>query len=559
MTVFAQKHKEVTGKFIDIAGERYYAIHNVEKMAPFFISLISDSDHWLFVSSKGGLTAGRVSPETALFPYTPVDRIHECGLHTGPKTLLRVMSNGKCCHWEPFNKDFNQQFQITQNLYKNTLGDKICFEEINLDLQLLFRYTWQTSEEYGFSRQCEIENLAESSVSIDMLDGVQNILPAGTPRLTQSVSSNLIDAYKWTELHQASGLAMFTVYSGITDKAEPSESLKANTIFALGFESPTVLLSSEQLDNFRQNQPISTEVSKRGIRGAYFINVTFELGAKTSQQWQFIANIEQSQSEVSSLINRLSDVDNITKSIQASISKGSDALANIVARTDGFQLTNEENVGVHHYANTLFNNLRGGVFDDQYNISTQDFIHTLSIFNQGIFARHAKALEQLPANIKFQTFKDVISAQNDPQLQRLASEYLPITFGRRHGDPSRPWNQFEIKLKDDAGQPLLSYQGNWRDIFQNWEALTFSYPEFIENVIAKFVNASTIDGYNPYRITKQGIDWEIEEPDDPWSNIGYWGDHQIIYLLKMLELSQQFHPELLTELLHQPLLALINT
>ena len=469
------------------------------------------------------------------------------------------MSNGKCCHWEPFNKDFNQQFQITQNLYKNTLGDKICFEEINLDLQLLFRYTWQTSEEYGFSRQCEIENLAESSVSIDMLDGVQNILPAGTPRLTQSVSSNLIDAYKWTELHQASGLAMFTVYSGITDKAEPSESLKANTIFALGFESPTVLLSSEQLDNFRQNQPISTEVSKRGIRGAYFINVTFELGAKTSQQWQFIANIEQSQSEVSSLINRLSDVDNITKSIQASISKGSDALANIVARTDGFQLTNEENVGVHHYANTLFNNLRGGVFDDQYNISTQDFIHTLSIFNQGIFARHAKALEQLPANIKFQTFKDVISAQNDPQLQRLASEYLPITFGRRHGDPSRPWNQFEIKLKDDAGQPLLSYQGNWRDIFQNWEALTFSYPEFIENVIAKFVNASTIDGYNPYRITKQGIDWEIEEPDDPWSNIGYWGDHQIIYLLKMLELSQQFHPELLTELLHQPLLALINT
>ena len=71
MTVFAQKHKEVTGKFIDIAGERYYAIHNVEKMAPFFISLISDSDHWLFVSSKGGLTAGRVSPETALFPYTP--------------------------------------------------------------------------------------------------------------------------------------------------------------------------------------------------------------------------------------------------------------------------------------------------------------------------------------------------------------------------------------------------------------------------------------------------------------------------------------------------------
>ncbi|MFB0912461.1 MAG: hypothetical protein QMA97_04690, partial [Glaciecola sp.] len=81
-------------------------------------------------------------------------------------------------------------------------------------------------------------------------------------------------------------------------------------------------------------------------------------------------------------------------------------------------------------------------------------------------------------------------------MSRLIYEYLPITFGRRHGDPSRPWNQFAIELKDDRGQPLLSYQGNWRDIFQNWEALTLSYPSFIESVIAKFVNASTLDGYN---------------------------------------------------------------
>ena len=119
-------------------------------------------------------------------------------------------------------------------------------------------------------------------------------------------------------------------------------------------------------------------------------------------------------------------------------------------------------------------------------------------------------------------FSSTITSLNDPQLERLAAEYLPITFGRRHGDPSRPWNQFEIKLKDEAGHSLLSYEGNWRDIFQNWEALTFSYPEFIECVIAKFVNASTIDGYNPYRITKGGIDWEVEEPDDPWSYIGYY-------------------------------------
>ena len=60
----------VDGSFLDLAGERYYVIRNVERMEPFFISVISAHDHWLFASSKGGLTAGRVAPENALFPYT---------------------------------------------------------------------------------------------------------------------------------------------------------------------------------------------------------------------------------------------------------------------------------------------------------------------------------------------------------------------------------------------------------------------------------------------------------------------------------------------------------
>ncbi|MEM9053661.1 MAG: hypothetical protein AAGC47_16520, partial [Bacteroidota bacterium] len=89
----------------------------------------------------------------------------------------------------------------------------------------------------------------------------------------------------------------------------------------------------------------------------------------------------------------------------------------------------------------------------------------------------------------------------------------------------------------------LDYEGNWRDIFQNWEALVHSYPDFIEGMISKFLNASTFDGYNPYRVTKGGFDWEISEPDDPWSYIGYWGDHQIIYLLKFLEFHRDYNPK----------------
>ena len=61
-------------------------------------------------------------------------------------------------------------------------------------------------------------------------------------------------------------------------------------------------------------------------------------------------------------------------------------------------------------------------------------------------------------------------------------------------------------------------------------------------MIHKFLNATTFDGYNPYRVTKGGFDWEIIEENDPWSYIGYWGDHQIIYLLKFLEFIENHYP-----------------
>jgi len=141
---------------------------------------------------------------------------------------------------------------------------------------------------------------------------------------------------------------------------------------------------------------------------------------------------------------------------------------------------------------------------------------------------------------------------------RLFYEYLPLTFSRRHGDPSRPWNLFSIRVNDAEGNRLISYQGNWRDIFQNWEALSVSYPGYVNGIIAKFLNATTADGYNPYKVTSEGIDWELINPEDPWSNIGYWGDHQIIYLLKLLELSYDHDPDALRSLLNARLFAFAN-
>lgn len=547
-----------SGEFVTHDGERYFKISSVDKMAPFFVSVVSNADHWLFVSSSGGLTAGRVSPDTSLFPYITVDKVHDSHPHTGPKTIIRIISGVSVSVWEPFNREHDGKFNVQRNMYKNTTGNKLCFEEINLEFQLAFRYTWVFSDQFGLVRQCELQQLGGTSLEIEILDGLQNIMPAGTPAITQNRASNLADAYKWSELDETTGLGIFTLYSGISDRAEPAESLRANTVFCLGLEARAILLSSLQLDHFRTDGRVGRETCKKGIRGAYFVNAEFNLDANESRRWQLVADIEQDQGQVAALLQKLGDPSGVAQSIAKSVEDGTDELERIMASADGLQVASEENVVVHHYANVLFNILRGGIFDDQYNVSIVDFRNSVRHFNRSVYERNISFLDSLP-NIK--NVADLLAevrAHGDHQLERLSLDYLPVTFGRRHGDPSRPWNHFSIELKDSTGNRLLSYEGNWRDIFQNWEALAFSYPEFTENIIARFVNASTMDGYNPYRINKQGIDWEVEEADDPWSYIGYWGDHQIIYLQKLLELSERFHPNQLKKLLRSPLFSYAN-
>ena len=68
----------------------FYKIENYDGMAPFFMSIVSSSNHWLFISSTGGLSAGRVSAEQSLFPYYTEDKLTENSENTGNKSILLV-------------------------------------------------------------------------------------------------------------------------------------------------------------------------------------------------------------------------------------------------------------------------------------------------------------------------------------------------------------------------------------------------------------------------------------------------------------------------------------
>jgi hypothetical protein len=546
------------GRFVHIDGEKYYQISNFDQMQPFFISLASDSNHWMYISSTGGLTAGRKNPDYALFPYYTDDKISESSEITGSKTIFHVKINGETKLWEPFSERQAGTYQLERSIAKSVIGNKLIFTEKNIDLGLTFSYKWMNADDFGWIKKSSLNNDSNENIEVYVVDGLQNVLPSGIDRVTQNTFSTLVDGYKKTELVENCGLALFRMESILVDKAEPSESLRANTIWSYGLENADYLLSSRQLNSIRNGQKPQHETEAKGVRGALFVCTNVELAGKNSKEWYFVAEVSQDIAAVNNLIDFIENTEYIPTIIDENVQKGTEALKNIVAQADGIQQTADENGMARHFANVLFNTMRGGIYSNNYQINSTFFAKHIQHFNKKCADKHSAFLSSLSGEIEYSELEKRVTAQNDPQLYRLFLEYLPLTFSRRHGDPSRPWNLFSINIKDENGDKLLSYQGNWRDIFQNWEALSLSYPAFINSIIAKFLNATTADGYNPYKVTHEGIEWEVIEPENPWSNIGYWGDHQIIYLLKLMEVSQKHYPEKLSSWLNSELFAFAN-
>ena len=541
--------EKVSGDYVQIDDERCYRIGNSHLMPDFFMTVASSSDHWMFLSSRGAVTAGRKDPDFSLFPYLSSDKIIDAAGSTGPKTIIRCRDwEGTTRCWEPFADAEPHAPAIHRNIYKNGLGNKVYLEEINESLGLVFRYRWTFGMEFGFVRTCWLENRRGSAQTVELLDGIQNLLPCGLNQDFQLRYSNLGDAYKKNELLTDSQIGVYYLSSVPTDRAEPSEGLRATVAWQCGLDRPTVLLCDDQVSAFRAGQTINSETDVRAARGAYFVSKQIQLHPDETVSWSITANVAQDQTDVIDLEKRIIDASLINRELQLDVQKCQDGLLSIVSSCDGRQLGSDELSVQRHQSNTLFNVMRGGYPSTDYQIDTGLFAQHVKRLNADVFHQHDKFIRSLgdssqSCDFQIDELKDELVKKGDPDLIRHGLEYLPLTFGRRHGDPTRPWNKFSIDIRNEDGSTKASFQGNWRDIFQNWEALSLAYPKFAESMVFRFVNASTADGYNPYRVTNDGFEWESPEPNDSWSNIGYWGDHQIVYLLKLLQWSMQFNPD----------------
>jgi hypothetical protein len=523
---------EATGALVEADGQTWYRIDGLESMEPFLLTVVSDNDLWMFVSSRGPLTAGRVDADGALLPYETDDRLHRAVGNSGPVTLVSRTVGGEREVWQPFGP--RPAPGCTRSLAKHVLGTALRFEEQHAGWGLRFRATWEPSRAYGWVRTVELVDEAGAGADVEVLDGLLDVMPAGVDAVTEQLTSNLVDAYKRSEAGLPGSAALYTLESLITDRAEPAESLAATMVWSSGLDGAEVHLDDRVVDDVWRGDARTPPDLLTGRRGAYLLRAPVQVPAGGAASWLVVADTGLGHAALHDRLQVATDPE-ARKLVTDDVAAGTARLAARLADADGVQHTGDAIADAHHLSNVLFNAMRGGVFVDGYRLPVDDLLDYLRQHNHPVFERHAARLRAVGPSLELTELTELAAATDDADLVRLVLEYLPLTFSRRHGDPSRPWNRFSIRVTKEDGGELLYHEGNWRDIFQNWQALLRSYPRFLPNVVARFVDASTVDGHNPYRISRAGIDWEVPDPDDPWSNIGYWGDHQIVYLLHLLE------------------------
>ena len=131
-----------------------------------------------------------------------------------------------------------------------------------------------------------------------------------------------------------------------------------------------------------------------------------------------VANVNQGPSQVVEIAEILKHNNDVMHKVNEDIELGTQRLNNLVSASDGFQLTADKKRNARHYSNTLFNIMRGGIFDENYTIEKKDFVTYLELANRSVYRENEALLENFPNAFTLLELREVAHQNKDKNLQK---------------------------------------------------------------------------------------------------------------------------------------------
>ena len=397
---------------------------------------------WVFYNNRGQAISsfGIESKDRPILEFYPANKSYQLTEQLGFRTFI------KSGNWvaEPFTSIPNTA--VTRDMFIGMNELEIRETDLEKKIETTVLYFNLINEPYaGLVRRTSIRNLGPTTVDLEVLDGLPEILPNGVNNDHLKNISNTIQA--WMEiLHLESRVPFFRLRASVKDSSSVQSIEAGNYALAASYDG---LLS-----------PV---VDPRLI-----------FGSDTSYRQP----LNLAEKGLSNLLAMTQTVEGRTP---------------CVFFGDRFSLAPDETYqinSIYGYAKNypVLDQLQKQILNPDYLL--EKLAQARDLTNQLTEPISTKTGSRLFDAYCRQTFLDNLLRGGSPQL--LGGKHIYYSYSRKHGDPERDYNYFNLSAENYS-----QGNGNFRDVNQNRRSDIYFEPLVADFNIRLFMSLIQTDGYNP--------------------------------------------------------------
>jgi len=431
---------------------------------------------WVFYVNRGQgvVSFGIKDKDHAISEFFPANKAYSLVSSLGFRTFLKINPagrTGKSKFIEPFKLSLSSGGNESMIIKSDSLEIEEILPQQGLKIRVKY-YTLPNTSVAGLVRKVTIENTANVSVELEVIDGLSRIIPFGAINPFLKDMSRTLEA--WMRAEVFDNLALFRLKVDPRDESQTKYIEGANFNYSFyesnGKKKPAFIIV-DPWAVFSHDTSFSTPVNflKQGFK-VPLAQVTCGQTPSALSYFKYKLTKGQSRTFYSIFGSAFKPqlIEGFTKSVTGDFlrkkERENEEIVNVV-KNNCLCVSGSNNFSQYVKSTYLDNVLRGGY---PYRVNpvrnTKDTIPGSKISNGA-------------------------NNSNNAGNNRKSIYYI---YSRKHGDLERDYNQFQL---------LPSYfsegQANYRDINQNRRMDLFFEPALESKNITYFLNFLKIDGYNP--------------------------------------------------------------
>jgi len=419
---------------------------------------------WTFYVNRGQAISsfGIKDKDHAILEFLPANKAWQLVSSQGFRTFIKATSRNKSVFYEPFHNGWsNLGYNLTNKMLIGPAS--LSLEEINfsLGLKIKVEYFNIPSDNYaGLARILSIENTGNQEKNIALVDGLPQIIPFGTNNFFLKKMSRTIEAWMGVE-NLKNKAAFYRLKVDPIDRPEVIHIQEGNFYLGFSFEGNKAKLAAPIVDpedvfaevtdfsypvNFikKVHLPVSPSVNSR--TPCAFSSLALKL--KKNQEKSFY-----------SVIGYMRNLETLNKSIPK--------------------------------------------------ITASGYLEKKRFENNSVIEELTQAAYTASSSKEFdlycrQTYLDNLMRGGYPFT--FASGKSFYLYSRKHGDPERDYNKFQL-----SATYFSQGNGNYRDLNQNRRLDTWFNPELKDENLSALFNLIQLDGFNP--LTIKGSSFILKDKD----------------------------------------------